>query len=300
LYIQSSKFSNALTVGIIICIIFLSPLASSIAKEKINFPPLKPDPPIGPKEIKIGETYKFTVVTTDPNKDRISYLIDWGDGSTSGWTNWYPSGENVSAYHSWRYGNPYVRVKAKDEYGAESEWSEPYRPSNIINIEKYEHVSYENCMPSCNHLGYVMDSGTNCSFYEFILSNPDNLTCVCDGVGFSGVSGITCSNDDIIYSCEYGNGVLYGIDIETCEIWSIGGGGTGIYGLAFDHFSEQLYGSSDDDYLYKIDPETGEQEQIGPFGSGVGYMVGMAFDAEGTLYGWDLVCDKLWTINRSK
>ena len=68
-------------------------------------------------------------------------------------------------------------------------------------------------------------------------------------------------------------------------------------GIAFDFFSEYLFASSASNYLFKINPETGEQEQIGPFGGGVTLMVGLAFDSEGTLYGWDL-SDKFWEIDK--
>jgi hypothetical protein len=67
--------------------------------------------------------------------------------------------------------------------------------------------------------------------------------------------------------------------------------------LAYDPISYYMYGSSDNNYLYKINQYTGEQEQIGPFGGSVGFMIGMAFDADGVLYGWDLASDKLWTID---
>lgn len=148
---------------------------------------------------------------------------------------------------------------------------------------------------SCNHKGIIFSD----SLYEFTLYNPSNLTNICEKVGTDSdfLSCATWSNDDYIYGCQYNSGLLYGIDPETCEMWSIGGGGTGINGLSYDPITDWLYGCSSSDYLYKINPETGEQEQIGPFSSEVSYMIGLAFDAEGTLYGWDLGNDKLWIID---
>ncbi|UCF49286.1 MAG: hypothetical protein JSU91_05935, partial [Thermoplasmatales archaeon] len=110
---------------------------------------------------------------------------------------------------------------------------------------------------------------------------------------------LTCGTfacDDIWYACQYGSGLLYGIDpYNNCEMWVIGGGGTNMNGLAYSSYMNRMFGSGDDNYLYEIDPDTGEQELIGPFGSGVLYMIGMAFDTYGELYGWDL-SDRFWTI----
>ena len=111
------------------------------------------------------------------------------------------------------------------------------------------------------------------------------------------LAGGTIGCDGIWYGVEYGTGILYGIDPYDGDMWSIGGGGMGMNGLAYSPITHKMYGSSDTDYLYEIYPDTGEQYQIGPFGGSVGYMIGISFDAEGILYGWDLVSDKLWTID---
>lgn len=49
-----------------------------------------------------------------------------GDGTNSGWLGPYGSGETVCADHSWDMNGTYeIRVKAKDEDGLESPWSDP-------------------------------------------------------------------------------------------------------------------------------------------------------------------------------
>jgi len=54
----------------------------------------------------------------------ISYLIDWGDGSTSGWVGPFPSGSPVTLNHSWETPKTYlVKGKAKDANEVESSWS---------------------------------------------------------------------------------------------------------------------------------------------------------------------------------
>ncbi|KYK31365.1 MAG: hypothetical protein AYK22_02480 [Thermoplasmatales archaeon SG8-52-3] len=134
------------------------------------------------------------------------------------------------------------------------------------------------------------------SIVKFPLYDPGCVWVVCELMSVF-ISGGTYGCDGVWYACEYGNGILYGIDPFTCDMWVIGGGGVGLNALAYDPTTYKMYGSSDSNYLYEIDTDTGEQEQIGPFGSGVLYMIGMAFDADGVLYGWDLGNDALWTID---
>ncbi|MEA2054913.1 MAG: PKD domain-containing protein [Candidatus Thermoplasmatota archaeon] len=90
-----------------------------------NQAPAIPQRPAGPTVGYIWNTYTYMTYTTDPQGDKIRYCFDWGDCTTS-WTLLYDSGEAVSAQHSWTYqGSYHIRVKAEDEHGAQSDWSEP-------------------------------------------------------------------------------------------------------------------------------------------------------------------------------
>jgi outer membrane protein assembly factor BamB len=92
--------------------------------KEINTPPNAPTIN-GPTNGKVGVTYTYWAVTTDPENDKLSYFFDWDDGTTSGWTTPYvPSGTNVSASHKWKQGTFNIKVKAKDESGYESDWSD--------------------------------------------------------------------------------------------------------------------------------------------------------------------------------
>ena len=96
-----------------------------------------PNPPEinGPSEGDIGNNYEFTFVTTDPEKMDVYYYIDWDDGTYIEWTGPHPSGEIVTISHTWfEKGNHSVKAKAKNSFGIESSWSEPY----IINIKAPE------------------------------------------------------------------------------------------------------------------------------------------------------------------
>jgi hypothetical protein len=89
----------------------------------------KPDAPIitGPTNGKPGISYLYTFTSAlDPDGDEVSYFIDWGDSSTSGWTFYIPSGPpGYSESHSWSSeGNYTIKAKIKDIFGIESDWSE--------------------------------------------------------------------------------------------------------------------------------------------------------------------------------
>lgn len=94
----------------------------------VNKPPGRPYKPTGPTEIEPSMSYTYSSSATDPNKDDVYVLFDWGDGTDSGWLGPYCSGETVSASHAWSevpLTGYNVRVKAKDEDGLESDWSGP-------------------------------------------------------------------------------------------------------------------------------------------------------------------------------
>lgn len=89
-----------------------------------NTPPLKPTL-TGPTAGKPNVSYDYTISTSDPDGDTLSYLIEWGDGSISDWVGPYPSGSPVTLHHSWEtVGSYQVRGKAKDTSGVESSWSD--------------------------------------------------------------------------------------------------------------------------------------------------------------------------------
>ena len=94
--------------------------------ERINNPPETPSMPSGPTYGNIGVSYTFTTSTTDPDAgDQLYYQWDWGD-DVSEWFGPYNSGQTVEATQSWSNAGEYqIKVKAKDNSGLESEWSDP-------------------------------------------------------------------------------------------------------------------------------------------------------------------------------
>jgi hypothetical protein len=87
-----------------------------------NSPPNKPTI-TGPIKGLIGETYDYTVSTTDPEGDDVYYYIEWFEGCPGVfWQGPYTSGEDVPVSYTWdKKGTHTIRVRAKDIDGAVSE-----------------------------------------------------------------------------------------------------------------------------------------------------------------------------------
>jgi len=86
-----------------------------------------PEKPVidGPVNGLINKEYNYTAIASEPDGENISYYFDWGDGKNSGWTDFVASGTMVNLSHSWQKRGTYtIKVKAKDDYGMESEWGE--------------------------------------------------------------------------------------------------------------------------------------------------------------------------------
>jgi len=81
----------------------------------------------GPTSGYIDTSYSYVTTSTDSNGDQIRYKIDWGDETTSEWTDLTTSGTEVSLAHSWNSIGTYnVKAIAKDENGGQSSWSEAF------------------------------------------------------------------------------------------------------------------------------------------------------------------------------
>ncbi|MCK4995593.1 MAG: PKD domain-containing protein [Thermoplasmatales archaeon] len=80
----------------------------------------------GPASGKPGTSYTYTFTATDPDTDDIAeYIVNWGDGPDETITGPFASGSPATASHTWNTKGTYtIKAKAKDIYGAESDWGE--------------------------------------------------------------------------------------------------------------------------------------------------------------------------------
>jgi hypothetical protein len=92
----------------------------------IDTPPVQPQKPSGSIKGEPGVEYTYTTTTSDLDSDTLYYMWSWGDGNTSGWYGPFNSNVIASASHVWTEKGTYqIKVKAKDEHGFESDWSDP-------------------------------------------------------------------------------------------------------------------------------------------------------------------------------
>ena len=137
-------------------------------------------------------TYVFTIYY----EDSIYYLFDWGDGTNSGWLG--PCNPAI-AYKSWNSPGEYtLRWKAKDMYGAETPWSDPY----LITI-----LPIENQVPTPPIINGPTRGRVGIK-YDYTFNSTDQ------------------GCDELIYMIEWGDGThsvimgLSGNETTTNHTWS--------------------------------------------------------------------------------
>jgi len=108
------------------CMLLFGDPAQMLKPPRSNVPPSTPTPPVGPAHGSVAIPITFTTSATDSDNDPISYMYDWGDGTTSTWVGPFASGATASADHTYTFGGLFqVKAKARDVCYAESGWSTP-------------------------------------------------------------------------------------------------------------------------------------------------------------------------------
>jgi hypothetical protein len=109
-----------------------------ITEVLINSQPEIPDKPDGPTKIKVNEETNYSTSSIDLDGDEIWFMWKWGDGNMTDWLGPYNSGDNASASHTWSESSNYqIKVKAKDTFGQETNWSEPL----MVEVEKSKSIN---------------------------------------------------------------------------------------------------------------------------------------------------------------
>jgi hypothetical protein len=120
------------------CLLFADP-AQKLKSPHQSDPPVTPDAPAAPSEWVQSFDCPFNVQTTDPEGDQVLFLLDWGDGTISDWVGPYSSGQEATVYHSYAdLGEYQVKVRARDIWGAASDWSEPCTITIIVNTQPHK------------------------------------------------------------------------------------------------------------------------------------------------------------------
>ncbi len=91
----------------------------------VELPPTKPKTPLGQIIGETNITYNYSTVSTDSESDKIKYGWDLdSDNIVDEWSDLFDSGVQHNFSLSWAIEGTYnIKVKAVDEHGVESEWS---------------------------------------------------------------------------------------------------------------------------------------------------------------------------------
>ena len=140
-----------LIASIFATLMLLVPMTSvdCVISKNVTMDNQPPNPPTitGPKTGKVGVAYAFTFNAVDPDGDNVSYYIDWDDGTSYGWTHFYPSGWDCICSHTWTKKGIYlIRCKANDTHGAESDWA-IYYGFKVRENKTVTHVRVDNQPP---------------------------------------------------------------------------------------------------------------------------------------------------------
>ncbi|HMA83066.1 MAG TPA: PKD domain-containing protein, partial [Candidatus Thermoplasmatota archaeon] len=115
----------------------MPPMPPVEPEEEANLPPERPLPPQGSHHLSQYNESNFTVSSWDQNDDLIRFQIDWNDGSMSSWSTFVSSNETMIFTKSFTEVREYdVRVRAQDESGMNSSWSEAF--TVIVSNEQEE------------------------------------------------------------------------------------------------------------------------------------------------------------------
>ncbi|HID31413.1 MAG TPA: PKD domain-containing protein, partial [Desulfobacterales bacterium] len=124
-----------------------------------NEPPKKPDKPVGPTKVMRGESKTYeTNPATDPDGDKVQeYEWDFdGDGKADKVT------DKPIVTNTWSKKGTYgVRVRARDEYGAVSKWSDALTVNVLAKIK----IIGLGLIPAANEQGLAM--------FAVVASLPD-------------------------------------------------------------------------------------------------------------------------------
>ncbi len=79
----------------------------------------------GPRICLPGIPYQYKFTSTSSDGKNVYYLVEWGDGTTTGWSGTYESGETITFYHEWSIPvKSTIKARAKDTDNLWGPWSE--------------------------------------------------------------------------------------------------------------------------------------------------------------------------------
>ncbi len=100
---------------------------SLIVRVVYRRPPETPTTPAGPTAGVTDSSYRFVAAADHPDGVDVAIRFAWGDGDTSGWSEYMIPTVPAEKSHAWSTPGMYVvRAQARDTFGLTSQWSDPH------------------------------------------------------------------------------------------------------------------------------------------------------------------------------
>lgn len=185
----------------------------------------------------------------------------------------------------------YPMGKYETSAGAPPENGEP-------TVEKSQEMVYQPELGETVYYG--VNSGDATEFVSFLGNNPEELNPIGGAYpgGFPNAGDFPRDDASFVWDLSIDN-VLRKIDVETGEITEVGtvspSEGGDWCGMTTDPNDGTVYVNTCTG-LYELNPDAPEAEFIGSFG--IDFMIDIAVDGEGQMYGYGLNADVLYEINK--
>lgn len=216
----------------------LNSFSENIEVNIVNAPPVSPNTPIGISQGFIGNSYDFVTEIADLNNNQVSYGWDWnGDDVVDEWSSLVSTNDVSSFSHTWNSIGVYnVKVKAKNEYGLSSDWSE------VCSVTITELPVLDYSTKNIDLSGYIKDNSIVASFEIWNSGGGTleyTLTEEIDWIEISSSGGKSTGEYDTIYLTFDYSGLSDGLNTGDIKISS--NGGFGIIHIEADIENSEMY-----------------------------------------------------------
>ncbi|MEO0092210.1 MAG: PQQ-binding-like beta-propeller repeat protein [candidate division WOR-3 bacterium] len=243
-----------------------------------NLAPLTPDSIITQLFGDTTAPIEFTVQTTDPDNDKVSYQFDWGDENLSGWSDFIPSGYvHMEKYQYKSVGVFSVRVRVKDDKGNVSEWSNPWLLTIVPNLLKWQY-SQKSGTYSAVAIGPKKEIYLTCEDGSLIALNPDGSLKWKFSALFAVYSSPAVDKNGIYITST--DGRLYAVDFSGQERWQFKAGNS-IYSSPAIGKDGSVYFGCDDGKIYAV---SSSGKLLWTYQTGDEIAGSPVIDADGTIY----------------
>jgi hypothetical protein len=139
---------------------------------------------------------------------------------------------------------------------------------------------------------------------RFEASNPSNLNLLLPytGKNFSNAGEMVAGSETQMYFIDHYNKYVYLFNAATNTASNLGVlsgvSGENVLGMALDYNSGDYYICDELNNLYTVDMNTLVALKVGNFGTS-GFMIGITCDGSGNLWGFDIITDSFYSIDKN-